>query len=64
MGGNPKTSQWYSTRADDRVRKPTTLTLSINARTKLKRLADAAGKSKSAVVEELVMAAAIPKRRG
>ncbi len=52
--GNPKASAWYSTPNAKRRRKGVELTLSDEAREKLKRLAKKRGVSMSAVVEELI----------
>ncbi len=57
MTGNPRTSSWYSTPKAKRKRKGVELTLSDEARAKLKRLARKRGTSMSGVVEELILEA-------
>ena len=57
-GGNPPTSKWYSTPEAERHRKHLQITLSDEAQEKVSRLAAAAGGSRSAVIEALIMAAA------
>lgn len=56
---NPKDSQWYSTPAGARKRKPFTITLSDEAKARLEKQARARGVSRSQVLEALVMAAPI-----
>ena len=58
MAGNPKTSKWYATARDARVRKKIEISLSDEAREKLERLAD--GGHRSPVIEALIMAAPEP----
>lgn len=56
---NPKDSQWYSTPAEARKRKPFTITMSEEAKERLEKQAKARKCSRSQVVEALVMAAPI-----
>ncbi len=61
MAGNPKTSKWFAISQGVRVRKKVQITLSDEARVKLKRLKDAHELgTQSAVVEDLILAAAEP----
>lgn len=64
MTGNPKDSPWYVTPQEARVRKHVSLTLSDEARDRLKRMAKARKTSSSAVVEELVMGTPIRPTTG
>ncbi len=57
MTGNPKASAWYSTPNAKRRRKGVEVTLSDEARAKLKRLARKRGTSMSGVVEALILEA-------
>jgi hypothetical protein len=56
---NPKESQWYSTPAEARKRKPFTITMSEEAKERLDKMAKARGVSRSQVLEALVMASPI-----
>lgn len=55
MGGNPKDSQWFSTKNADRVRKKVEVTLPDEARERLDAWAKKKGLTRSAAVEELIM---------
>lgn len=57
--GNPKDSKWRSTPQDARNRKIVAITLSDEARERLKALAKARGTHMSTVVEALIMEAAL-----
>lgn len=57
MPGNPKDSKWRSTPESARNKPHANLTLSLDAHVKLERLAALWGKSKSAVVERLILEA-------
>ncbi|MEJ7728246.1 MAG: ribbon-helix-helix domain-containing protein [Polyangiaceae bacterium] len=54
MPGNPKDSEWYSTPRAARKRRGIELTLPPECIERLDRLAKAAGKSRSEVVEALI----------
>lgn len=56
---NPKDSQWYSTPANARKRKPFTITLSDEAQERLEKQAKARGLSRSKAIEAMIMAAPI-----
>jgi hypothetical protein len=55
MAGNPKGSEWSITPQAARKRKLVTVTLSDEARAKLKALAKKRKTSSSAIVEELIL---------
>lgn len=55
MSGNPKHSKWYATSKSDRKRPHIRLTLSRPALDRLKTMADEQEKSRSEVVETLIM---------
>lgn len=59
MPPNHKESQWYSTPAGARKRKPFTITMSEEAKERLDKMAKARGVSRSQVLEALVMATPI-----
>lgn len=63
MPGNPKDSEWYSTPKERRKRKGIEVTLPDEVRDRLDALADARGLSRSAVIEQLVMAAPLSKTK-
>lgn len=57
MTGNPKTSPWYNQKRDKRRRRCLELTLSDQTRVALAKIAAATGRSRSRVVDDLVLAA-------
>ena len=63
MAGNPKDSAWRVTGNDRRKRKNVMLTLPPEALERLEELAAARGVSRSMLVEQLVMAAAVTGER-
>ena len=59
VAGNPKGSDWYSTPKERRTRLPIELTLSFEAHRKLRKLAAKSSVSRSAIVEQLILAATL-----
>jgi hypothetical protein len=59
MKTKPKRSPWFSATRDMRNRKPLAITLSDEARTKLDKAAESSGRSRSAIVEALILGGAL-----
>lgn len=57
MASKPKRSKWYATTQTNRTRKMVSITLSDEARARLKALAKAWRSHQSTVVETLIMGA-------
>jgi hypothetical protein len=53
---HPKTSKWYAPLAEDRVRKPMTITMDDKVRARLAKAARAQGKAMAVLIEEALLA--------
>lgn len=62
MTGNPKQSRWFSTSPADRRRKPIGVTLSEEAHERLEKMSKARRRSRSGVLEELILSSPIKSR--